>query len=742
MIAFTIFISAVPLLALGMYAFFQSTSAVQTKVNEANVFILQQSQSRVEQILKVIDQVSGRYAETPLVTEDVKKELRIEDFQEIDLLVKGLLGVQTYELGVRDVELHSLQHGWHIRNGGFYFGNNKSQEINDLKGNYSVGWIPETSSAFAGIRLVKMIPANAAEPKGYMSVRMSSGELVKLLAGGFATGETMILDDKMNVIVHSGGKLTGQNIASEGWIQDMQQAGRQQGYLNSVVLGEPSSVVYNQSRYNNWTYVSVIPLGESTKESALIGWATFTACLALVLIAALLSYWGSRRMYFPLRRLLEFTVRTGKPSGASGVVRDEFQRISTHLAFLHQSNELLEDRMKIQSVQLVDYFMLKLLQGELLSGELAEKMQQFQIPQWHKHAVLLMQIDTLDQTRYEAKEQDLLLFAINNIASELIPPPQRIHAMPVGNYQVTLVGSDADTHGELLAELSVLAESVQKAVDEYLGLKISAGISRPYDEMYATPQAFLEAKEALQYRIRLGEKAILHLDDLKPQQTASHYYPHHLASELVHSIAFLDAVRAEELLRKFIQEVLRVETNPRLYRVSFAMLLTDLARAVYETGDTDELFARDQLNKYEQLFGLKTPQEIEAWFRTGMIEPMIALARKRHDSSGKRISCSVRELIHTYYDSDLTLEQCAARLHYSTHYVRRMFRKETGLSFSEYLASYRHEKAKGWLSGTNMKITEIAERLQYTNAQNFIRQFRKLEGMTPGQYREQKLAEM
>lgn len=62
----TSLISAVPLLCLGVYAFFQSTSTVQAKVNEANVFILQQSQSRVEQILKVIDQVSGRFAETPL----------------------------------------------------------------------------------------------------------------------------------------------------------------------------------------------------------------------------------------------------------------------------------------------------------------------------------------------------------------------------------------------------------------------------------------------------------------------------------------------------------------------------------------------------------------------------------------------------------------------------------------------------------------------------------------------------
>jgi len=43
--------------------------------------------------------------------------------------------------------------------------------------------------------------------------------------------------------------------------------------------------------------------------------------------------------------------------------------------------------------------------------------------------------------------------------------------------------------------------------------------------------------------------------------------------------------------------------------------------------------------------------------------------------------------------------------------------------------------AKQWLIETDMKIGDIADRLAYTNPQNFIRFFRKMENMTPGQYR-------
>ncbi|MGA3882047.1 helix-turn-helix domain-containing protein, partial [Bacillus pumilus] len=56
----------------------------------------------------------------------------------------------------------------------------------------------------------------------------------------------------------------------------------------------------------------------------------------------------------------------------------------------------------------------------------------------------------------------------------------------------------------------------------------------------------------------------------------------------------------------------------------------------------------------------------------------------------------------------------------------------------EYLSSYRHHVAKNWLVETDMSIKEISEKLKYKNPQNFIRSFKKIEGTTPGKYRDQK----
>jgi AraC-like DNA-binding protein len=64
-----------------------------------------------------------------------------------------------------------------------------------------------------------------------------------------------------------------------------------------------------------------------------------------------------------------------------------------------------------------------------------------------------------------------------------------------------------------------------------------------------------------------------------------------------------------------------------------------------------------------------------------------------------------------------------------------VFKKETGLTFSDFLAQYRLRFAKKWLVETDMTILEIATRLKYANSTPFIRYFSKATGVTPGTYR-------
>lgn len=68
-----------------------------------------------------------------------------------------------------------------------------------------------------------------------------------------------------------------------------------------------------------------------------------------------------------------------------------------------------------------------------------------------------------------------------------------------------------------------------------------------------------------------------------------------------------------------------------------------------------------------------------------------------------------------------------------THHLQRKY----GLSFSQYVARLRIDKAKELLRRTRLGIGEVATRVGINDQSNFTKQFRKFEGLSPVQYREQ-----
>lgn len=152
-----------------------------------------------------------------------------------------------------------------------------------------------------------------------------------------------------------------------------------------------------------------------------------------------------------------------------------------------------------------------------------------------------------------------------------------------------------------------------------------------------------------------------------------------------------------------------------------------------------ELFELEE-NKmlYDQIFELKTFKDTENWLKNEFIDPMTDKVNARADAQYKNISDNIIHIIHHEFESELTLDEIARRLHYNPNYLSSIFKKEMGISFSEYVSSYRHHMAKSWLAETDMAVKDIAEKLKYKNSQNFIRSFKKLEGITPGNYRQQK----
>lgn len=94
-----------------------------------------------------------------------------------------------------------------------------------------------------------------------------------------------------------------------------------------------------------------------------------------------------------------------------------------------------------------------------------------------------------------------------------------------------------------------------------------------------------------------------------------------------------------------------------------------------------------------------------------------------------------KEFIERNHAEDLSLSQVAKAVNTSTFYFCKMFKKATGIHFTDYVSRIRIEKAKNLLLNPNLRISEIAYAVGFQSLTHFNRIFKKIIGEAPTEYR-------
>ncbi len=99
---------------------------------------------------------------------------------------------------------------------------------------------------------------------------------------------------------------------------------------------------------------------------------------------------------------------------------------------------------------------------------------------------------------------------------------------------------------------------------------------------------------------------------------------------------------------------------------------------------------------------------------------------------------TVKRIIAENISVELSREELAGQVYMSPDYLTKLFKKETGMSLSEYIIQKRIALAKQLLAATDLSIVEISQRAGFSYSSYFVRIFKKKTEMTPQQYREEK----
>ncbi|MBT9249279.1 helix-turn-helix domain-containing protein [Bacillus halotolerans] len=753
LITFFCLLSTIPVILVGLFSYEHSQKTAISNVSEEKLDTLQQTQLSIEHILKTVDHSLTHYVSSPPLLRTLSEPLHSDQFQIYDQVNQELNYLQSFDTDLSNMTLVSYMKNWYMNNSGLYRMNtdslHKAAEAYSKKQASRSYWTLEknnrmistkegtSESCRYNINLIKQLPLNSTNTKGLAAASIPSCSLVKNMPDYSSANSVFIIDEKGRIILHNNMSDIGDSLQNDDFVKKMLTQSSKSGQFETVIDRIHYKVTYQKSDYNTWTYFSLVSLPELKKEAKSIGWITFTVCFVLLTLSLLFSWLGSRHFYKPIRLLYESFARHGAfPEKQPH--QNEFELIEQSFKQLKNRNDDLEETMRQQATHLQQYFMVRLMLGKLTEEEVNNRFESLGLKQnWRHLALLVLQIDTLNQTPYEKKDMDLLLFAVNSLIERNIPAEKRLAPAVVDKQQATILMNESGTKETFMAELNDTARMIQDTVEAELHLSVSIGVSQPFDALAMAKNAYAEGLEALKYRLKAENKSIIFYEDLDQKKTFKTHFPKQLQHELFDAVKAGDKEKADKCLHAILQSMFTHNTNPYQFQIAIARFLNHVIELMHVLGI--ELFELEE-NKmlYDQIFELKTFEDTENWLKQEFIDPMTDKVNARADAQYKNISDNIIHIIHHEFESDLTLDEIARRLHYNPNYLSSIFKKEMGISFSEYVSNYRHHMAKSWLAESDMAVKDIAEKLKYKNSQNFIRSFKKLEGITPGSYRQQK----
>jgi YesN/AraC family two-component response regulator len=236
------------------------------------------------------------------------------------------------------------------------------------------------------------------------------------------------------------------------------------------------------------------------------------------------------------------------------------------------------------------------------------------------------------------------------------------------------------------------------------------------------------------YQLWYSQNGILFAEDMEELPMVYPSFPQHLEDTLLEALRRGDTLKTDAALDSFIGFVMENEHLKQRCALTFSRLLVDILRITQEY-NLEELWPLKHGVFFEQLFTLRNRRQIFLWIKENYVDPLLALIHNNVSQKKIRLIQKMKQIAETRYGEGLSVEIIAEELSSYPSFLRRVFKSRTGIGFNTYLMKCRMEAAKKMLKETDMLISDIAAKLTYQNAQNFIRTFHNEAGLTPGEYR-------
>jgi len=277
-----------------------------------------------------------------------------------------------------------------------------------------------------------------------------------------------------------------------------------------------------------------------------------------------------------------------------------------------------------------------------------------------------------------------------------------------------------------------IAEYIYDLLSKKADVKISIGIGRTYP-LKDVIKSYDEALKAINV---ISESGIMHIMDVPAESTSKSEHTYEKEKLLLDRMASGDTEVCMQTFEQIYDSLFKE------YATSFQIIkrkLLELMVLISHLGYTYRIDDEEYFKKgdyIEDFLKIEDPMELKSCCKKRIEYVSQSIKSIREKRINNRLIIKAIEYIKKNYKNKITLEEVANELNISPHYFSKLFKDEVGETFIDYLTSLRIQKSKELLAENQLSGKEICFEIGYGDPNYFSRNFKRIVGITPTEYKE------
>ncbi len=307
--------------------------------------------------------------------------------------------------------------------------------------------------------------------------------------------------------------------------------------------------------------------------------------------------------------------------------------------------------------------------------------------------------------------------------------------LPVSNDRVGVALAQGGGPGDDGLGVVEILEEARADLLRSTGLTSKAGVGRRCSGLEDLHLSYREALLAEEYAESAEGVDVMHAANLKAPSLAAPRYPAREKERLIAAVKIGDASGALASLEAFMERFTPFALDkPEALAVRMYELIGSIIDAAI-LGGGDERRINDLATGYFQTIPHLKDAEGAGALLLAAVREVAGSVGVAYERRSKALIESAKRCIEERFSEQIGYKDVARRIFISPSHFLNLFKRETGLTFTDYLTSIRIGKAKELLRTTSLSITEIAFQVGYNNSNYFSSIFKKIAGVSAKEYR-------